>query len=145
MPDWIFISLIVVGILFFGALFNPDKKTKSKLAELFSDRPKRTNNDFYSSFFTDSKITPDIVSKIRDIFREQFYVDLDALEADDDFSKDYSLIWELDSLADVEIIIALEQEFDIEFNDGEASQMHSIRSIAEAVADKLNNQSNETK
>ena len=63
-----------------------------------------------------------------------------ALEPDDDLSGDYALIWDLDSMADVEIIIALEDQFGVKFSDEEAVQMKTIRDIAEGVVEKLNSQ-----
>ncbi len=138
MPDWIISTLVFMALMFgLGFLFNPDKKTKAKLNELFLSRPIRTDNDYYEEFFVDSDIPFEVVSKIRAIFSEQFGVDLRALEADDDLSKDYSLIWDLDSLADVEIIMALEADFEIEISDEEAARIRSIRTISEIVALKI--------
>lgn len=59
------------------------------------------------------------------------------MEPDDDFSTDYSVIWEMDSLADVEIVVAIEKAFGIEIEDGEAASVRNVRMIAELVAAKL--------
>ena len=116
---------------------NPDKEVKRRLGELFADRPERDEDQYHTDFFADTDIPQYVVTTIRAIFSEQIGVDLSLLEPDDDLSKDYSLIWDLDSMADVEIILALEEEFDIKITDGEASGMRSIRSIASVVTSKL--------
>ena len=137
MPSWTIAILILVVCIGVSLMFNPDKKTKLKLAELLSDRPERSEQDYYDEFYADSDVSVEVVSMIRNIFSEQFGIDLGALDPDDDLSDDYSLIWDLDSLADVEIILAIEEEFGIEISDGEACGMSSLRSISEIVGSKV--------
>ena len=137
MPDWINICIFIAVVIGVGCLFDSDKKTKNKLNDLLSGRPVRTDEDYHKLFFGETDVPCEVVSKVRSILSEQFGIDLSALEADDDFSEDYSLIWELDSMADVEIVMALEADFDIEISDAEAASIRSIRSIAEIVAKNL--------
>lgn len=137
MPDWIAICILIAVVFGVGCLFDSDKKTKKKLNDQLSSRPVRSDEDYHNQFFGETDVPCEVVSRVRAIFSEQFGIDLSALEADDDFSKDYSLIWELDSMADVEIIMALEMDFEIDISDAEAGSMRSIRSISEIVASKL--------
>lgn len=137
MPTWLVILLIIAAIIAFGIFTNPDKETKRRLGELLANRPERDEVQYQTDFFADADIPKHVVTTIRNLFSEQIGVDLSLLEPDDDLSKDYSLIWDLDSMADVEIILALEEEFDIEISDGEAASMRSIRSIASVVTSKL--------
>ena len=48
------------------------------------------------------------------------------------------MIWDLDSMADVEIVIALEEQFDIKVTDEEAAAMKTIRKVVEVVWSKIN-------
>ena len=137
MPTWIIVSLVIIVVWGIGSFFDSDRKMKAELKDLLSKSPSRSPQDYYERFFADSGVPQKVVSKIREIFNEQTGIDLKALEPDDDLSGDYSLIWALDSMADVEIVIALEEEFGIEISDGEAVAMKSLRSIAETVASKL--------
>mgnify|MGYP000082493998 CR=1 FL=1 len=121
MPTWLIISLLVFGVIVLCLLVDSDKKTKRQLDDLFANRNRSDDNEYYDIFFSDSGIPKNVVSRIRSLFSEHIGVDLSLLEADDDFSTDYSLIWDLDSMADVEIVISLEKEFGIEISDGEAS------------------------
>ena len=59
------------------------------------------------------------------------------LEADDDLSEDFNVIWNLDSMADVEILIALEKDFDIKITDDEAAAMRTFRAVVDAVWQKV--------
>nr|BAM62596.1 acyl carrier protein [uncultured microorganism] len=135
MPTWIIVCLVIIILFAWGYLSN--KNTKRKFDELFFGRPERSDGEYYENFYDGADIPADVVTKVRQIFSEQIGIDLSALEPDDDLSGDYSLIWEMDSMADVEIIIAIETEFDIKITDAEAAEMRSLHTIFEVVSAKL--------
>lgn len=137
MTAWHIVLILVLVLLTVLCSWKSDQRIQEELTTLFSGRPDRGEDDYYDKFFGGSDVPRDVVSGIRAIFSEHVGVDLSALEADDDFSKEYSIIWDLDSLADVEIIIAIEEKFDVEISGGEASEITTIRGIAESVANKL--------
>jgi acyl carrier protein len=114
-----------------------DAKAKRKLKLLFSGREPKSSDQFCERFFSNSDVPQYVVSKIRDIFQEQVPVDLSLLEADDDLSGDFNVIWDLDSLADVKIVVELEKIFDIKITDDEAAAMKSFRMIVSGVWNKL--------
>ena len=58
----------------------------------------------------------------------------------DDFSKELAFFWDIDSLADVEIVQALEQEFHVTITDAEAVAMKTLRDIVLGVHAKLTTQ-----
>lgn len=64
--------------------------------------------------------------KVRDIIVEQLSVDEDAVKMEASFIDDLGA----DSLDIVELIMALEEEFDIEIPDGEAE---NIKTVADVV------------
>lgn len=136
MSSWITTAIVIaiaVATWFAGA----DAKAKRKLKLLFSGREPKSSDQFYERFFSNSDVPQYVVSKIRDIFQEQVPVDLSLLEADDDLSGDFNVIWDLDSLADVEIVVELEKEFDIKITDDEAAAMKSFRMVVSGVWNKL--------
>ena len=137
MPSWAIITFIILFVLVVACIANPDKKTRARLNDLLSSKPERNDQDYFDEFYSGSDVSEEVVSKIRYIFCEQTGIALKSLEPDDDLSGDYSLIWALDSMADVEIVIALEQEFGIEISDAEASSMKSIRDISVIITSKL--------
>jgi len=126
-------TAIIVGSVFAGG----DAKAKRKLKKLFFGRQPKTNSCFYNRFFSTSGVPENIVSKIRQVFQEHVSIDISQLEADDDLSGDFSVIWNLDSLADVEIVVQLEKEFDIIISDEEAKAMTSFRKIVSGVWNKI--------
>ena len=136
MPSWI-IAVIVIAIAVGTWLACGDPKAKRRLKLLFSGREPSSDDQFYDRFFSDSGVPQKIVSKVRAIFQEQVPIDLSLLEADDDLSGDFNVIWDLDSLADVEIVLQLEKEFDIKIADTEAEGMKTFRMVVNGVWDKI--------
>jgi acyl carrier protein len=67
--------------------------------------------------------------KIRDIIVEQLQVEPDAVAEDTSLMKDL----EADSLDAVEIIIAIEKEYDIEISDDDAEKFETIGDIVKYV------------
>jgi acyl carrier protein len=104
---------------------------------LISERPKLSHEEYRAAYFPESAVTSEIIAKVREMFDQQFGLDLRGLGPDDDLSTEYSIIWEMDSMADVEILVGLEKEFGIQITSAEAAQLRSLRMIADLVADKL--------
>lgn len=70
-----------------------------------------------------------VFEKVRDIIAEQLDVDKETITMDTDFLKDL----EADSLDAVEIIMALEEEFDIEIPDEKAEEFHEVHEMVEYI------------
>jgi len=136
MSPWI-VAAIAIAIALGVWLVDGHAKAKRKLKQLFSGREPKSEDHFYERFFDNSGVPQQVVAKIREIFQAQVPFDLSLLEADDDLSGDFSVIWELDSMADVEIVVALEKEFDIKFADAEAQAMKSFRMVVSCVWNKI--------
>lgn len=72
--------------------------------------------------------------KIKDIIVEQLSVDEDDVTLDTHLMKDL----EADSLDAVEIIMAIEDEFEIEVPDEDAEKFQSVGDIVKYVEEKIN-------
>lgn len=72
--------------------------------------------------------------KIRDIIVEQLSVDESMVTMDTNLMKDL----EADSLDAVEIIMVIEEEFDIEIPDEEAEKFQLVGDLVKYVDDNLN-------
>jgi len=70
-----------------------------------------------------------IFEKVRDIIAEQLDVDKDSITLETNLMKDL----EADSLDAVEIIMAIEEEFDIEIPDEQAEEFQVVSSIVAYV------------
>ena len=74
------------------------------------------------------------LEKIREIIVEQFGVDESAVTRETSLMKDL----EADSLDAVEIIMAIEDEFEIEVPDEEAEKFQNVGDIVKYVEEKIN-------
>lgn len=75
-----------------------------------------------------------VFEKIREIIMEQLSVDEDAVSMGTHLMKDL----EADSLDAVEIIMAIEDEFEIEIPDEQAEKFQAVSDIVKYVEDKIN-------
>ncbi len=75
-----------------------------------------------------------IFDKVKEIIAEQLNIDEDRVSLDTHLMKDL----EADSLDAVEIIMAIEDEFDIEIPDEEAEAFQSVGDIVKYVEGKSN-------
>lgn len=73
----------------------------------------------------------DVFEKVREIISEQLDVDIDSITLDTSFINDL----ESDSLDIVELIMALEEEFDIEFPDEDAEKISTVQDAVNYIED----------
>ena len=76
-----------------------------------------------------------VFEKIRDIIVEQLGIGQDEITMETSITKDL----EADSLDAVEIIMAIEDEFDIEIPDEDAEQFQLISNLVKYVEDNMDN------
>jgi len=124
-----------IGVLRLGR--NEVAEKKKKIEKAFADRPQQSPTDFYASFFRSTGIPEHVVVGVRNILEEQLDADLSRMVDSDDFSKNLSFFWEFDSMADVEVVCALEQEFQIKITDEEAANAQTVRDIVDLVWRKV--------
>ncbi len=108
----------------------------SDLDEFFKGRESLDDDEFYIKYFQDQGIQKEIPIKVRKIFEEQFEADFSRISDKDDFSEDMKFIWGYDSMVDVEIVMALEDEFGIKISDNEAENLKSIHDIVMCICSK---------
>jgi acyl carrier protein len=82
-----------------------------------------------------------VAEGVRVVLEQQFSVDMSRLAEGDDFSKNLGFLWDFDSMADVEIVCALEEKFGIKISDREAQDCHTISDIVNLVSSKVGAQS----
>ncbi|MBQ6662260.1 MAG: acyl carrier protein [Firmicutes bacterium] len=74
-----------------------------------------------------------VLDKIREIIVDQLAVDPSMVTIETNLMKDL----EADSLDAVEIIMAIEEEYDIEIPDEEAEKFQSVRDLVEYVEEQI--------
>jgi len=118
---------------------NERVQKQKKIAALFHDREPLSPQSFYEKHYQNTGIPFEIVEKIKKILENVLEADLSCLYASDDFSENLSFFWAFDSIADVELILSLEEEFSIKITDSEAQQTHTIDDIIKLVVSKVKN------
>jgi len=75
-------------------------------------------------------MNPDaILEKVKDVIVEQLGVEDDTIKLDTSFIDDLGA----DSLDIVELIMALEEEFDMQIPDGEAEKISTVNDVVEYI------------
>ncbi len=120
--------------------FSDSEEKQEKLEHVFAGREPLDDSQLWESYFKREGVALDTVTRVRRILGEILEADLLRIRDTDDFSKELAFFWDLDSLADVEIVQALEEEFHITISDAEAVAMKRLRDIVLGVHAKLTTQ-----
>lgn len=107
-----------------------------KVQAAFACREFLSPEAFYDRYFLGLDIPPEIVLGIRKILEEHLGADMSRLHAEDDFSKNLSFFWDFDSMADVEIVLAIEEHFQIKIADSKAVKTHTVSELVQLVSSK---------
>jgi acyl carrier protein len=134
-----YVAIISFVVLFIIWHSKHDNKQRNKAIEkAFQGREVLSAKNFYDKYFKDKGVPKNIVVGVRKVLEEQLLADLSRLSSADDFSKNLSFFWEHDSMADVEIICALEERFGIKIRDNEAKNISTVEQIVNLVHEKVN-------
>ncbi len=115
------IAIITVIVITLG-LWQTRAKIK-KIEKTFANRQPLDERAFYERYFESRGVPFFVVSKVRTILEDELDADLSRLSIEDDFSQNLSFFWEYDSMADVEIVTRLEEEFRIKITNTEAEAL----------------------
>ena len=99
-----------------------------------SGRVPLSDEDFGARFFPAG--WTEVASKVRQIIGEAIDIDMSRAHPSDQFVKDLR-IDDLDSLASVEIVMKVEEEFGITITDDEAQRIITIEQLVNLVGSKL--------
>jgi len=128
---------LIIALLIAAVYFYDKSMNKKKLNKAFEGRESLTNKEFYNLYFKNSNTPEHIVNGVKEILEEQLGENLEKISAEDDFSKNINFFFERDSMADVEIVICLENKFNIKIEDSEAVETHTVRDIVNLVWRKI--------
>jgi len=126
----------------FESLAERERKQKQqKLETIFVGREPLDDHQFWERYFRQYDVEPNTVAKVRQIFSKLLEVDLSRIRDTDDFSKELAFFWDFDSLAAVELVEAMEEQFDITITDAEAQAMKTLKDIVLTVHAKISKKS----
>ena len=127
-------TVVVIGVLVW--IWQSRAKEK-KIENVFAGRPPLDERTFYETYFESRGAPFFVVNKVRQILEEELGADLSRLSAKDDFAHNLSFFWDYESMASVEIVIRLENEFDIKITDAEAERATTIDELINLVWSKV--------
>ncbi|HUF05161.1 MAG TPA: acyl carrier protein [Aridibacter sp.] len=135
------LSLIVI-VLFFvlGSVALSIWETRAlrrRVDQAFVGRAELDEQAFYDEYFSGNDIPFFVVQGVREILADELNVNLSRLSAEDDFGKNLSFFDDYDSLVLVEIVMRLEEEFQITIEDSEAENAQTVRDIVYLVSSNL--------
>jgi len=118
-----------------------ERQRRKKIEKVFENRQELDERDFYERYFKSKNIPFYVIKKIREILEEVLEADLSRLSAEDDFAKNLNFFWQEDSMADVEILEKLEEEFEIKFDQSDFKDLQttSVNDIVDIVWRKVKN------
>lgn len=131
------LGAIALAISVGWSVRSESRAKERKVQEIFAGRETLTPEAFYDRYFLGLGIAPDVVSGIRKILEEHLGADMSRLHAEDDFSKNLGFFWDFDSMADVEIVLAIEEHFQIKIADSEAEKTHTVSELVQLVFSKI--------
>ena len=128
-----FLGVCALALLALGFVQHERTQKRRRLEQGFAAREKLGGSMFHERYFARQGIPSDVVAGVRDVLESALGADLSSLKDSDDLSRNLSFFWEFDSMADVEIVMALEQRFGIRIADSEAQRTTTIRQLVELV------------
>ena len=123
--EWPLAIALLIGVfLVFGIPIwiyeSRDKRKKYRAA--FGGREPLDEQAFYESHFQTRGVPVDVVVKVKRVLEDVLNDDLSRLRAEDDFNHNLSFFFQYDSMASLEIVERLEEEFSISISNEEASE-----------------------
>lgn len=132
---------LLLGIGIFAALvlafaYCEKIQKRKRVAQCFGGRERLDGRDVYDTYFAGQGISPDVVIGVREVLESILQADLLGLRDSDDFSRNLSFFWAFDSMADIEVVKALEDRFAIRIDDAEARRTTTVRQLIELIQAK---------
>jgi acyl carrier protein len=111
-------------------------KGEAELNSYFGRRPKLDNEAFFDNYFGGTDVNKEIAIGVRELFITSLPFDMRRLAPDDNFKGELSFVWRYDSLADVELLCAIEKRFDVKISTEEARDAATMGDIIRLVQSK---------
>lgn len=110
---------------------------KKRIENVFAGRQPLDERTLYETYFESRGVPFFVVNKVRQVLEEELGADLSRLSAQDDFAHNLNFFWSYESAAAVEIVVRLENEFNIKITDAEAERTTTIEDLINLVWGKV--------
>lgn len=127
---------IAVAAMIVGLVWRRLRAKEKMVQAAFFGREPLTPEMFYERYFLGLGVAREVVVGIRSILEEQLGADMSCLRAEDDFSRNLSFFWDFDSMASVEVVLAIEEHFRIDIADAEVESTYTVLDLVYLVSRK---------
>jgi acyl carrier protein len=103
------------------------------LDRIFEGRPLLSDDEFYQRYFPDGSVSKEVAVGIRHAFVEHVPLDMRRLAPEDNFGRELQFVWSHDSLADVELLLDVEEQFDVSISENEARETLTMGALIRLV------------
>jgi acyl carrier protein len=130
---WILGRLVALSIV--GVVLH-DRINLQRARRLLGGRPPRDSSSFGRAYFGESGHRALLATEVREILAQHVPFLLDGLAPDDAFVRDLRMD-ELDSMATVEFVLAVEERFGIKIPDADAQGILTFRQLIDYLEHRV--------
>ncbi len=136
---FLFFAFLCAGLSVLYGVKRSAHVYRQKVKTTFEGRSHLSPAEFHVQYFAQKGVSKDVVVGVLDVLEVfcDFGAYFSALRPDDGFDKELAFVFEADDMADVEIVVSLEDEFSIKITDQEATDMKTVRDIIMCVWNKV--------
>lgn len=113
------------------------RRRDMKIEAVFGGREPWPPQEFYEQHFRRYGVPFHIAASVMAILEEYLSADLSRLRGKDDFTRELRFLWTFDSMASVEVVLALEKKFNIAIEDAEIDRIRTVSDVALLVHAKI--------
>ncbi|MBI2375104.1 MAG: hypothetical protein HYV07_13995 [Deltaproteobacteria bacterium] len=115
-------------------------RRRADIEAAFDGRKNLDPDEFFAEHFSETPVPRDVSDRLRTIFEHVADTDLSLVRRHDRFSDELKFIWAYDSMADVEIVMSIEEEFRINLPGPVLDEAKTLRDLGCLVWARLNGQ-----
>ena len=130
-------AIIITPIMIIIGGKKAREQEQKRIDDFNKDRESLSPEAFYERYFKYKGISKEVVIEIRKIIENIFDFDLSGLKDTDELFKDLKFLFDSDSMADTELIIMIEEKFDIKITDADAQEIKTVNDLVMLVDKKV--------
>ena len=136
-----FLALLAAILVLSIPYLISERLIRKKVNKVFAGRESLRAEEFHEKYFASQGIPLYVVLGVKKVLERELNADFSRASSEDDLLTNLNFFYQHDSLADVNIVLGLEEEFGIELPDSALANMTSasIDEIVSLVWSQLSN------
>jgi acyl carrier protein len=114
-----------------------DSAGQRKVDAVFAGRAPLSDDEFFERFFATSEVQKQVAVDVRRAVLENLMFDMRCLAPEDSFAQELQFVWKYDSLADVELLCQVENQFSVTLTEAEAKETVTLGALIRLVDHKV--------